>query len=968
MFFPFLEHYGTGHEGHVPHSGRFPWMSGEKWRKRPGDWVKNALDQEKYFREHPEAKDDPDLYKKYGIKPDDSVEVATAKLLSLSSGEYRALKSIRKQEQKLIDIRKAVEMQDNGASVTDISKELGLPWSTVKTYLKPGAMVSASKTRTIADGLLKELQEKKYLDVGEGVERQLGISEEQLFKALMMLQDDGYKVFSDKNGEFDPDYKSIRVRQATNPDAKTTFMVLTEPDVSREELWENREKIVSPDGIRFEDYGSELRTREPIKCIDSDRIMVRYAEDHGTDKDGVIELRPGVEDLSLGGRTYAQVRIGVDGTHYLKGMAVYGYDMPEGVDVIFNTNKHKGTPMCGPEGNTVLKILKNDPNNPFGSNTTQWDYIGADGAESQSPIEIVNEDKDWAKWKKSLPSQVLSKQPVELAVRQLDLAYRQKEQELQEILAINNPTVRKQMLAEFSDSCDRDSVELKAAALPRQATKVLLPVTSLKEDEIYAPDYEQGESVALIRFPHAGTFEIAKCRVNNNNEEAKTVLGTHPAHAVGVNPAVSGILSGADFDGDTVLVIPTAGQNLRIDPPLEGLKGFDPKETYRKSADAQKTGEEDGFIKGRYMGDITNLITDMTMMAASKAGGLNENDLSEITRAVRHSMVVIDAEKHNLDWKKSYEDNQIAELKIKYQGGVRKGAATLISRAGGEGSVPEREEINQLWKMTEEEKERWKNGEKIYHETGHTYVKKDKDGNIVTDRYGNPKMVPNVTKGDKLALVSDAYELASPYLMDTVYAEHSNKLKALANQARKEERSTPNMKLNKEASKVYEEEVKSLKTKLNEAALNAPRERQAQAIANKAVAEAIKKDPSLARKNDKDAADKLKKRRAREIESARALTGAKRKPLDITEKEWQAIEAGAITDNALKGILRYADKTQVKKLASGRSTPALNAAKEARARSLLNAGWTQKDVAEELGVSISTLRRQLNNFNGIGGA
>ena len=50
MFFSFLEHIGTPHEGPIPHSGRYPWLSGEKWNKKPGDWVKNALDQEKYFR------------------------------------------------------------------------------------------------------------------------------------------------------------------------------------------------------------------------------------------------------------------------------------------------------------------------------------------------------------------------------------------------------------------------------------------------------------------------------------------------------------------------------------------------------------------------------------------------------------------------------------------------------------------------------------------------------------------------------------------------------------------------------------------------------------------------------------------------------------------------------------------------------------------------------------------------------
>ena len=91
--------------------------------------------------------------------------------------------------------------------------------------------------------------------------------------------------------------------------------------------------------------------------------MVRYADDVGSDgvkgieKDGVIELRRGVEDLDLNGNRYAQVRILVDGTHYLKGMAVYSDDMPDGVDVVFNTNKKKGTPALGPKDNTVLKLI-----------------------------------------------------------------------------------------------------------------------------------------------------------------------------------------------------------------------------------------------------------------------------------------------------------------------------------------------------------------------------------------------------------------------------------------------------------------------------------------------------------------------------------------------------------------------------------------------------------------------------------
>lgn len=940
MFPDFLQHIGTPHEGWVPHSGRFPYGSGEKWEKKPGEWVALALEREKYFRDNPDKmREYFEANPKLRWKDTDSIEVSVAKSFGMSTTDYRNYKTIRKQEQKLIDIRKAVMMKNDGKSVADIARELDIPWSTVKTYLKPDAEEKASATRTIADGLLRELKEKKYLDVGEGVERQLGITSNQLSAALLMLKDDGYNIYTD-----------IHVRQATNPDKKTTVTVLTDPDVTKNEVWENREQVVSPNGVRFEDYGTTLVSREPLKSISSDRIFIKYAEDGGTDKDGVIELRPGVEDLTLGGRNYAQVRIGVDDTHYLKGMAVYGIDIPEGYDIVFNTNKHNDV-----EKLDVLKKLKEDDNNPFGSNTTQWTYMDAKGKEVQSPIEIVNDDTDWAKWQKSLPSQILSKQPINLAIRQLNLAYLEKEQEFQEILAIDNPTVRRQMLYEFSEACDRAAVDLKAAALPRQSTKVLLPVLSLKDNEVYCPDYDNGERVALFRFPHAGTFEIADCVVNNNNEEAKKILGDHPAHAIGVTPATTAKLSGADFDGDTALVIPLAGQNIKINDSLAGLKDFDPKEKYRKSPDEPKTGEKDGFVKGRHMGDITNLITDMTMIAASKEGGLNNDDLSEIERAVRHSMVVIDAEKHNLDWKKSYEDNRIAELKIKYQGGVRKGAATLISRAGGEGSVFEREEVTILSKMTDEEKERYRNGEKIWRETGNTYI--DKNG----------KEVRRLTKGDKLALTNDAYTLASPYLMDTVYAEHSNRLKALANEARKEERATGTTKVNKEAVKVFDDEVKSLTAKLNEAALNAPLERQAQLIANKAVAVAIKRDPTLANKNDKDSRDRLKKRRSREIESARALTGAKRRPIDLTQKEWNAIEAGAISDNMLLKILRYSDKKQVREYTSKKTSSGINPAKLDMARRLLLRGVPQKAVAEQVGVSLTTLKKELNNFNGLGG-
>ena len=199
---------------------------------------------------------------------------------------------------------------------------------------------------------------------------------------------------------------------------------------------------------------------------------------------------------------------------------------------------------------------------------------------------------------------------------------------------------------------------MKAAALPRQAAHVILPIGSLKDNEIYAPNYENGEEVVLIRYPHAGPFEMPRLRVNNNNEEGRKLLGNAKT-AVGINSHVAAQLSGADFDGDTVTVIPTKGVKIRTAKYLSDLEGFDPKTRYSAYEGMPKTGPETGFHKQMQMGKVSNLITDMTIRNATE---------QEIARAVKHSMVVIDAEKHNLDWRASEKDNGIKELNKKYQG------------------------------------------------------------------------------------------------------------------------------------------------------------------------------------------------------------------------------------------------------------------------------------------------------------
>lgn len=849
-------------------------------------------------------------------------ETQIAAELGMKTTQLRALKSIENAERIAKEQSWCMSLKDKGYKNAQISRITGLPEATVRNRLNPTLQERSNRYENTAKELKSYMDNgKPYLDIGKGVEKQLNISEEQLKTAIAILQEQGYKV------------SYIKVEQATNPGKNTTVKVLTKDDVPYTEIYQNRDKISSPLGIYTEDGGQTWGNIKPPVSIDSKRIRVRYAEDGGTAKDGVIELRPGVEDLTLGQSSYAQVRIAVDGTHYLKGMAMYNDQLPPGVDILFNTNKHNDTPMMGSKDNSVLKPLKADKDNPFGSTVRQYEYPDKNGNLHQSPINIVNDDTDWGKWAKNLSSQMLSKQEPMLAKRQLDLAYKEKKQEFEALCNYTNPAIKKKLLLSFADECDSDAVHLKAAALPRQQTHVILPLTSLKDNEVYAPNYNNGEEVVLIRYPHGGIFEIPRLTVNNNNPEGKRLLGT-PKNAIGINAHVAERLSGADFDGDTVVVIPTKGQNIKTSKALDGLKNFDPKEKYRAYPGMPEVGPKTGFNKQQEMGKVSNLITDMTLRGATD---------DEIARAVRHSMVVIDAEKHNLDWRTSYSDNTIAALKEKYQGGKNRGASTLISRANARAEVPMRKDFRPEIDIDPA------TGKKLFRETGESYT--NKKGKEVLRTETSNKLTVAFEQG------YDAFHLSSGTRMEKYYAEHANKLKALANEARKEYLATKPMKVNKSAQVTYSKEVESLYSKLDTALLNSPKERQAQLIADSYIKKLKKANPEIV--NDKDL---LKKKRSQAIAEARLRTGTLKRSdrnIEITDREWDAIQAGAISNNKLTQILANTNDEKLKERAMPRNRKGLTPAALARAKAMINAGYTQAEAAKAVGVSTSTLNKAL---------
>lgn len=939
-----LMHIGVGHDENPPGrgSGRYGWGTGENPNQREAfstNYI-NKMRNEGYDNGaivklmKDSGFSDVEIYRslhKAGLK-----DTEISKGLGISTTKLRAKISIEKYQRISENTALCKDLHNQGLSNMEISRRTGIPEPTVRNYIKETVDKRNDSLRDTADTLKDLVEDKHYIDIGPGAELSLGVTTTKLATAVSMLEEEGYKKYW------------IPVEQL-GTGKTTTVTVLCPPGTQFPDVMNHKGDIKT-----IEDYIQEggegvgrLGIRYPTS-VDSNRIKIRYAEEGGKDKDGVIELRRGLDDLSLGASKYAQVRIAVDGTHYLKGMAIYndGKDWPEGVDIIFNTNKHLGTPMMadGKDDPQVLKKLKNDPNNPFGAAIKmkdgkivgQRDYILPDGTKKLSPINIVNEEGDWGEWSKTLASQMLSKQPLKTAQKQLDLALAERRDEFNDYISLNNPTIKRKFLQEFAESCDAAAVDLKAAALPKQQSHVILPVTSMKDNEVYAPNYKDGTQVVLIRYPHAGQFEIPQLTVNNKQKEAKSII-FNAKDAIGINSKVAEQLSGADFDGDTVLVIPIispSGKRLadvRTKKPYKDLVEFDPKEQFKGYKGMPDMSDQ---TKQREMGIISNLITDMTIKGADK---------DEIVRAVKHSMVVIDAQKHHLDYKASEKVFKIDELKKAYQDGG--GASTLISLASSEQRVPVRKKLYSPDPVT---------GEVVYKETPEYYTK------TWTTKSGETrsKQVERKIISTKMAETKDARTLMSGpnhegTLIEQAYAQYANELKSLANKARLAASDKDlKLKYDPSAKKVYASEVESLQRKVKEARSNAPRERQAQILGGEIFKAELRDNPNM----DKEHQKKIK---SQALANARTLTGAKKKKISITDNEWKAIQSGAVSDSFLQQILDNMDDEQLKQRAMPRKDNELSDAKKARIKSMHNSGYTTADIAEAVGVSPATVSKYI---------
>lgn len=982
-----LMHYGTKY-----HSGRYPYGSGEDPYQHNGDFLSRVERLKKEgFKETAE-----EVQKHFGMKLE----------------EYRNEKYWAEFTRREQNVVKAKNMKEKGMGNSAIAKEFGVNESTVRSWLDPKSEIKMMAAKQTADFLKEQIAQKgmldvgkdaeRFINVGEGAEMGMGISRTKLDQALYALEAEGYHVYPS------------RVAQPNNPGKYTTTLTLCPPGTPYSDVYKT-DKIHTIEDFKYQEGidGFKKKFTYPTS-LDSSRLKVLLADDIGTDgrpskeKDGIIELRRGVEDLDLQGDRYSQVRILVDGTHYLKGMAVYSDNMPDGYDVVFNTSK---TDMS-----KALKEIKKDADNPFGATIKDADdggqYWYKDSKTGEEKLGLINKkstEGDWSEWANNVPSQFLSKQSKKLAERQLTLAANDRYAEFESIMAIDNPTIKKHFLQSFAEDCDGAAVNLKAAALPNQRYHVIVPMNNQKDTEIYAPDYKDGTKLALVRYPHGGIFEIPVLTVNNNNKQAKKMLGADTTDVVGITCKVAEQLSGADFDGDTVMCIPTDYGKIKIErsAPLKGLIGFDNKVEYgTKEIDGayyNKFGEKVKIMTrtDMEMGKISNLITDMTL-----SGGATDE---EMTRAIKHSMVVIDAEKHKLDYKRSEVENNIEQLKSKYQrtllpdGTIKEGgASTIISKAKGVEYVNKRRGqaridpetgkltyldampsdlyyVDKTWdKKTGITTIRTAEGKKITYDSNDPVAKEKYDpvgkydketGKMVfTNKAGDITYYTRTRedKSTKMAETDDAHTLvsAAKHPMELVYADYANSMKALANRARKEMLAAGNLNYDPQAKKIYQTEVDSLMARLNEAEKNTVRERQAARLTNAEVS--AKKKQAEAAGNELSAKE-IRKLNQQALTKYRQQVGSvsrRERSLKISDREWEAIQAGAITENKLKRILANADADELRQRATPRDSRAISTAQSNRIKNMNATGnYTIAEIADQLGLSASTVKKYLKGVD-----
>ena len=229
-----LMHYGMPRR-----SGRYPWGSGEDPHQHGS---RDFLGRVEELRKQKITYTDPKTGKVY------TGDTAIAKTLGLTTNQFRTEIGLAASERRMLQVARAKSLQADGLGPSAIGKEMGINESTVRSLLNPKAEDRMNQAKETAAFIKEQIDKKGIIDVGKGVERELGISKEKMDQALYLLEREGYPTYSG------------RISQVTNAGQMTTLKVICPPGTEHKEIY-SPEKIGSLKGYISRDGGATFEKK-----------------------------------------------------------------------------------------------------------------------------------------------------------------------------------------------------------------------------------------------------------------------------------------------------------------------------------------------------------------------------------------------------------------------------------------------------------------------------------------------------------------------------------------------------------------------------------------------------------------------------------------------------------------------------------------------------------------------------------
>ena len=150
--------------------------------------------------------------------------------------------------------------------------------------------------------------------------------------------------------------------------------------------------------------------------------------------------------------------------------------------------------------------------------------------------------------------------------------------------------------------------------------------------------------------------------------------------------------------------------------------------------------------------------------------------------------------------------------------------------------------------------------------------------------------------------------------------------------------------------------IKTIKTYIEDDALkNTVKERTATRLASSEIKRRQSTNPDLKGEDLRKTSQRLQTKYRSEVGSV----SRRNRAIQITDKEWEAIQAGAISENKLKKILNNSDPDSLRQRAMPKESKSLSSAQINRMKRLSESNFTLSQIAEKMNLSPSTVSNYL---------